>query len=291
MNAPRRSRVRVTALALALTLLAGLAALVPATAAHAAQYRYWTYWWGSGAGWQYASLGPSYDNGRIQDGLVVGWHFGTTGPNGGGAQPPRHSAAVSCPKAPTGQVSIGLVVDFGTSADTPPGDHRPLANAVQVSCVAVSRGSNGAAVLAAAGIDIRWRASDGLVCGLGGYPSTECPALVADPAPTRTPAPSGTHTTAAVTGPGTATATPSGHSPSASRPPSPPPAPAVAGSSPAGAAVGVILPEQTLPAAPAGALAAQAPSSTGSPWPIAVVGLVLAALGAGTWWTRRRGPT
>lgn len=290
MNAPRRSRVRVTAMTLALTLLTGLVALLPAATAHAAQYRYWTYWWGTGSGWQYASLGPSYDRGRIKDRSVVGWRFGTTGPNGGGASPPRRSASFSCPAAQPGQISVELIVDFGTAADAPPGDHRPLSNAVQVSCVQLPDGSNGVAVLNTANISVR-ASSDGLVCGLAGYPSTECAALVADPAPAAakptparsTPAPAATGTTAA-------SPRPTAHSPSPATTTAPTHSPTPSAGTPAatGTTVGVVLPEQTLPAAPAGALSTAASSeSSGSPWPVVGVALLLAALGGGIWWRRR----
>lgn len=176
MSAPRRSRARVAATALALTLTAVGAVLLTSPAASAAQFRYWTYWWGTGAGWRYASLGPSYDSAHLSDQAVLGWRFGVTGPNGGGADPPRQAgsySALGCSSNPkSGTVRVALVVDFGTAADVPPGDTRPLANAVDVQCVQVPVGSNGAQVLAAAGIAVRWRASDGLVCGLDGYPST-----------------------------------------------------------------------------------------------------------------------
>ena len=284
---------------LAVTLLGGLAFLLPAATAQASQYRYWTYWWGRESGWQYASLGPAYDAGRISDGFVLGWRFGTTGANGGGASPPRHSgsyASFHCPKTPAGQLGVALVIDFGTVADVPPGDTRPLANSVIATCVVVPRPSSGANVLGLAGISVRAR-SDGLVCGLDGYPRAECAALVADPAPTPTRGPAPAKTTSAPVGAGsTGTPAPT-HPPVGTSPlatsgkaatPSRSGAPRAASLSPTGTAAGVVAPQQTLPAAPAGALAAQQQSSSGSPWPVAGVLLVMAAVGGGTWWTRRR---
>ncbi|MEO6822150.1 MAG: hypothetical protein ABI468_06750, partial [Candidatus Nanopelagicales bacterium] len=88
---------------LAVTLLGGLAFLLPAATAQASQYRYWTYWWGTGSDWRYASLGPSFDAPHLGDQSVVGWRFGTTGPNGGGAAPPRQSGsytALGCSAQP-----------------------------------------------------------------------------------------------------------------------------------------------------------------------------------------------
>lgn len=276
--------------ALAVILLTGLAILAPATTAQASQFRYWTYWWGTGSAWRYASLGPSFDAPHLTDESVLGWRFGVTGPSGGGAEPPRQSGsytALGCSKAPvSGSLRVALVVDFGTAADAPPGETRPLSNSVVVKCVVVPSGSNGAQVLEAAGISIRWRPSDGIACGLAGYPRTECAALVADPTPTPTHRP--TPVKATVGAAPTRAATPS-HSvvPAETTTPTPP-APTPTAASPSGTAAGVAVPEQTLPAAPAGALAATAQSSSGSPWPVAGVLLVLAALGGGTWWTRRR---
>lgn len=280
--------------ALAVTLLTGLAILLPATTAQASQFRYWTYWWGTGSAWRYASLGPSFDAPHLTDESVLGWRFGVTGPNGGGAEPPRQSGSytvLGCSAAPvSGSLRIALVVDFGAAADAPPGETRPLSNSVLVKCVVVPAGSNGAQVLGAAGINIHWRASDGLVCGLAGYPKTECAAVVADPTPTPTRRPTPAKDTAGA-GP-TIVATPSlSATPTGSTAPTPSaatPTAATAAASPSGTPAGVAVPEQTLPAAPVGALAAAQQSSSGSPWPVAVVLLVLAALGGGTWWKRRR---
>ena len=297
MRRPRPARG--TAIALAVTLLGGLAILLPAAAAQASQYRYWTYWWGHGSGWQYASLGPGYDAGRISDGFVLGWRFGTTGANGGGASPPRHSASYAsfrCPTAPAGQIGVALVVDFGTAADQPPGDHRPLTGSVVATCVTITPHSSGATVLSAARINVTTRA-DNLVCSLDGYPRTECAALVADPAPTPTRPAAPTRTSSASAGAGT-TGTPAPTRTSTDTSPSATPGKAATPSrsatapasspSPTGTSAVVVVPEQTLPAAPAGALAAQTQSGAGSPWPVTGVLLVLAALGGGTWWTRRR---
>jgi cytoskeletal protein RodZ len=180
-------------------------------------------------------------------------------------------------------------VDFGTAADAPPGETRPLSNSVVVTCVVVPTGSNGAQVLAKADISIRWNPSDGLVCGLHGYPKSECAALVADPTPTPTRRPTPAKDTVG-TAP-TRVATPS-HSAApagtttASSTATPTAAPSTA--SPSATPAGVAVPEQTLPAAPVGALAATQQNNSGSPWPVALVVLILGALGGGTWWLRRR---
>jgi hypothetical protein len=303
---------RVTAMALAVAGLGVLGVLAPlATApAQAAQYRYWTYWWGAGSGWQYASLGPAYDSARIGNGFVLGWRFGVTGPNGGGSSPPRHSAGYDsfhCPPTPAGQVGVALVVDFGTAADQPPGDHRPLTGAVLVSCVTLAPHSNGITALGQAGVSFLPRASDGLVCALDGYPSTECAAVVADPtpAPTRTAAPTptrpapnptspagaGTGTTGTATGSRTTSPGSPGPagSPSAGTPARSPgasvsaSAPAVGAASPSGPSA-----EQTLPATSALAVAGADTTSAGTPWPVIAVLVLVAGLGAGTWWARRR---
>jgi hypothetical protein len=61
-------------------------------------YTYWSYWWGVGSSWQYASLGPT---GHVAtDGSVEGWRFGN-GRGTGQDDAPRASVSASrCPVAP-----------------------------------------------------------------------------------------------------------------------------------------------------------------------------------------------
>jgi hypothetical protein len=206
---------RATATALAVAVLGvpvtlGLAvALAPA--AEASTFRYWSYWWGERPGkpsaWQYASQGPATHS--VGDTWVLGWRFATAPENGTSA--PRQSAsfAALCPglDAPVaGSVRVALVVDYGSSADAPPGQSPPTSSTVRVECLTLptSPRVTGSSVLAAAGVPVRTEA--GLVCALDGYPKGECAPLVSAPAPSpsrtsTSPRPSATATAPASTRP------------------------------------------------------------------------------------------
>lgn len=185
----------------AVTVLAGTVAAVSAVtmtaapAQAASEYRWWGYWFASpgASGWTYASVGPAGH--RVDDGAVEGWRFAVAVPNPS-APSPRLSAAGAFDRIcggtprPDGKDRVALVVDFGTGADAPPGEHPPTSS-VRVSCVVVDDRSNALDVLTGAGYHARSDGS-GLVCGLQGYPRSECGAVVKassppKPRPTRTP--------------------------------------------------------------------------------------------------------
>jgi hypothetical protein len=183
---------RATATALAVAVLGvpvtlGLA-VASAPAAEASTYRYWSYWWGERPGkpaaWQYAAQGPATHS--VGDTWVLGWRFATAPENGASA--PRQSASFGalCPGLDTsvsGSVRVALVVDYGTSADAPPGQSPPTTSTVRVECLTLptSPRVTGSSVLAAAGVPVR--SEGGLVCALDGYPKGECAPLVTAPAP------------------------------------------------------------------------------------------------------------
>ena len=66
-----------------------VAAMVGSTPAHAASYRYWSYWWVQDGTWTFATAGPA--SSMPTDGAVEGWHFGITPQSGG--QPPGFAAS------------------------------------------------------------------------------------------------------------------------------------------------------------------------------------------------------
>lgn len=165
------------------TLLAGLLAALalplllagPAQAADA--YRYWTYWWGQDGQWQYASSGPA--DRVVADGSVEGWLFQVSADAVPAAQPePGPVFADLCPGEPAaaaGQVRVAVVVDFGLPTDAAAGQEPP--QEATVACVQVPQGSNGEqALVAAAPV----RTEGGLVCGIGGYPTTGCGDVVTE---------------------------------------------------------------------------------------------------------------
>ncbi len=166
-------------------LLLPLLASAPAHAEDA--YRYWTYWWGAADGsWEYASTGP--DQRTVNDGDVEGWLFVASADPVPATQPGAEpDFAALCPDGEPipGQVRVGVVIDFGSTADTPDGDSIPEGENPQQQCVTVPQGSTGAQVLAAAA-DVR--TESGAVCGIAGYPSTGCFELVQAASPDAEPA-------------------------------------------------------------------------------------------------------
>ncbi|MGD9955063.1 MAG: SCO2322 family protein [Candidatus Nanopelagicales bacterium] len=305
MTSARRGTAAARAAAV-LGVLGGLlvALLVGAPSAEAASYRYWTYWWGQpgSTSWTFAQLGPASD--RPQDGSVIGWRFAVT-TEAGGKKAPRARLPFSalCPDLTTaaaGEKRVAVVVDYGSASDAPPGEKPPGGGTVRVECVTAPEKANASTVLTTAGVSLRF-GSNGLVCGIDGYPRTECAAVVADPtpSPTRTSAKPTPKPTAASSTPAPE---PASTAPSATRSSS------AAGSSsapPGSAAATTAGPTSSSAAPEATATEEQAseeplPVSSGAPVaagpddaaasspvaPLAGVALVL-AIGAGAWWTAR----
>ncbi|MFE0633064.1 SCO2322 family protein [Streptomyces sp. NPDC058864] len=184
-------RPPLTAAALLLALVAALLA----TPAHAATYRYWSFWQRDAAAgtWAYAKTGPALS--RPGDGAVEGWRFGVS-PDADSAARPRGTArfAAVCDGTPArpGTKRIALLLDFGTAADAP---------ASRAACARVPVDATSADALAAVAPPLRYN-SAGLVCAIAGYPATGCGEQVADaaaPPATSSPGPAlGTYGAAAV---------------------------------------------------------------------------------------------
>lgn len=307
MTGARRGTAAARAAAV-LGVLAGLllAVVAAAPAAEAASYRYWTYWWGQpgSTSWTFAQLGPASD--RPKDGAVIGWRFAVTTETGGKkaprAQLPFAALCPSLTSAPDGQKRVAVVVDYGSASDAPPGEKPPGGGTVRVECVTAPTAANASTVLTTAGVSLRF-GDNGLVCGIDGYPRTECAAVVADPTPSpkpssAAPAPKPTRTSAPPSAePGSAA--PSTRTPSSAAPASTTSA-AAASSSAAGPsdASSSAAPEAStsddatseapLPVSSGAPVASGTEGGTGSTplGPLAGAALVL-AVGAGAWWTAR----
>lgn len=322
MPGPRR----IGTLAAAVALAAGVPVL-GAAPAHATSYRYWSYWHVAegGTSWTYSQVGAG--GWRVADGTVEGWHFAVS-PNTRSAAPPRYDAGSVFAKLcgdesqPAGKARVALVLDYGVAADYPAGDGPP-GKPLQGECVIVPERSTGVDVLNDANVTIRDQG--GLICALDGHPATGCGEVVADPdpkptktakpthGPTQKPTHGPSHTAAPTAtrtaGSGRTTpARPTTASPARTHSPTPPDTPTTsttapgsgtssASSDPAGGA------EPTTPSGPATDLTAPEASptlavgftssqtaDTSSPWPAVVVVLVVAALGGGAYWLRRRSP-
>lgn len=162
---------------LRLTAGVAVALLVTATPAVAESgMRYWSYWNESAGTWVYASQGAGTT--LVTDGSVEGWSFVVSSPTGAGAQeprvPPQDAFADICAATPAapGLLRVALVVDPGSPGIAPPGDS-PFT--LTQTCVTVPEGSTGFDVLAAAH---QVRANGGFLCGIDGYPASECAPVV-----------------------------------------------------------------------------------------------------------------
>lgn len=172
--------------------------LVPARRAEAdTAYRYWAFYIANGATWNYSSRGPAAEH--PADGEVQGWRFAVQLDRTGELAPrttPTFDQLCASTPAVSGKLRVGLVLDFGTAADAPTGETRPAQ--IVNGCVQVASGASGADVLlAAVGAGHVRVGSTGLVCGIDGYPKTECAPAVDISRTTQTPTPTTAPTTTA----------------------------------------------------------------------------------------------
>ena len=152
-------------------IAATLLSVAMAPAASAADYRYWTFWTGEPQGtWTFAQKGAA--DITVTNEFVEGWRF-TISPASGSSPQPRIASqyAELCPNptVKSGQVGVAVVIDYGIVDEAPPGETPPASPITK--CVSVPQGSSAADALAAAGVV---RADKGMVCGVNGYPATEC---------------------------------------------------------------------------------------------------------------------
>ena len=168
MTAVRRAALLLLA---ALTLWATAAGPAAATG-----YRYWSFWERDGARWTYATQGPS--TARPADGSVEGFRFAVS-EDSADASRPRGTAdfATICADTPAvgGRKRVGLVIDFGTTADASSGDRPP---ARRTACAVVSEDATTAEALATVAKPLRYD-TNALLCAIGGYPSRGCGEKVA----------------------------------------------------------------------------------------------------------------
>lgn len=168
-----------------------MAAIAPTAGSAQAQvpqatqtYRYWSYWIGGDA-WSYSARGPGF---RVPpDGGVEGWRFVVSPKDGSQASPPATSSRFDdlCPgqpPAPAGQKRIAVVIDPGAPGIAPVGNKAPPKS---VNCITAASAATGLQVLQQV-TTLRFQSS-GLICGIAGFPASECPGQAA--APPSTPKP------------------------------------------------------------------------------------------------------
>ncbi|MFC4468497.1 SCO2322 family protein [Streptomyces xiangluensis] len=152
--------------------------------AHAAGYRYWSFWDRDGDTWVYATQGPS--TARPSDGDVQGFRFSVSEDSRDAAKPRGVTEfATICAKTPArdGSKRVALVLDFGRNADAPSGETPPRA---RTACARVPEDATTADALAAVAKPLRYD-TNALLCAIAGYPRTECGDQVSATEPTATP--------------------------------------------------------------------------------------------------------
>ncbi len=166
-----RPRLRGVLSRLSGILLLLLLGSVGAGQAHAAAYRYWSFWDRDGSAWTYATQGPS--TARPSDGDVQGFRFAVSRDSADAAQP-RGAAdfAAICGEtaARGGEKRVALVVDFGTAADAPAGETPPAA---RTACARVPDDASTAEALASVAKPLRYD-TNAMLCAIAGYPGKGC---------------------------------------------------------------------------------------------------------------------
>jgi len=162
--------------ALAFVLAGAVGVVAPAAGAETA-YRYWSYWSSEPqqTQWSYATEGSGTH--IPADGSIEGWRFGI------GGEAARISPGIAAdfdavcsgvPKPESGK-RVAVVIDSGTPQEAPPGEAPPAA---RTACVVTDSAATGYQVL----LEVASVRTDaGFVCGIDGYPSSECAPLVDAP--------------------------------------------------------------------------------------------------------------
>lgn len=170
---------RIVGIVLA-SLLGALAPtlLVAGSASAADGYKYWNYFHVQGGKFAFAQTGPS---GFVpKEGAVEAYRYGLSSTAAGlppRTEPTTYSFDKLCAdsKAQSGEKRVGVLIDYGTTADAVGGATPPDPRG---ACAVVPSNANGQQVLDAVS-DLR--AEKGLVCGIDGYPAQGCSVTVKNP--------------------------------------------------------------------------------------------------------------
>lgn len=164
---------------IALTGLAALAGMVALSSpAHAeGGYTYWGYYHLADAGWVASNKGAN--DYTAQDGDVEGFRYATTlassmTPDRPPRAMPTFQEVCADAEASQGQKRIGLVLDYGTPQDAGEGDTPPQPEA---ACAVVPTDATTQQALESVK---PLRIQNGLICAVGGYPSSGCATEVED---------------------------------------------------------------------------------------------------------------
>jgi len=159
--------------------VAGAVGVVAPIASAETGYRYWSYWNATDEStdgtWTYATEGSGTH--VPVDGSVEGWRFGIAGEESRirPSFPADFDSICSQQDAVEGSKRVAVVIDPGAPSQAPDGENP---GAVRTECVVAERNATGFQVLAQVA---EVRTDAGFVCGLDGYPASECAPLVEIP--------------------------------------------------------------------------------------------------------------
>ena len=149
------TRTRLRAVRGLCALTAGVCVLVVsgASPAHAASYRYWTYWQATAGAqdWTFASQGPGTF--VPADGAVEGWRYAITTQAASTPPDPAPDFSSVCRSTPeqAHRKRVALVVDSGPTGIGPAGEDAP---ALLTACVVADVDATGYAILSSI-VDVR----------------------------------------------------------------------------------------------------------------------------------------
>ncbi|TDT95441.1 hypothetical protein EDD99_7271 [Streptomyces sp. 846.5] len=170
----RPRRIGAVAGLLATALLLVLAAVTPASAS---SYRYWSFWQGSAGGWTLQQSAPNAN--RPADGSVDGWRFGINVNSAAAAKPgaaPDFATACADTPAVSGKKRVAVVIDYGVAGDVPAGSTLPHPTPF-TACAVLPTDATSDQLLARVAPPLRYD-SNGILCAVGGYPTTGCGVVV-----------------------------------------------------------------------------------------------------------------
>lgn len=175
-SSPRHRRLVVRLLPALLVALLAVLSAGPASAADG--YRYWNYFHITKGAYVFAQTGPA--DFKPKDGAIEAYRYGLSS-TADGIKPRTTATTYSLTdicgstKAGTGEKRVGVLIDYGTAADSASGDALPQPRA---ACAVVPSAANGQQVLDKVA-DVRLQKQ--LTCGIDGYPASSCSVTVKSP--------------------------------------------------------------------------------------------------------------
>jgi len=145
--------------------------------ASAATYRYWNFWTQNANSWSFSPIGPASTN--PVEGSAQAWRFDASSPSVPGVAPADSPDAVferACADVMpiVGTKRVAIVIDSGDPALAPDGE---TPSAPVAYCAVGKVDANGYDLLKTV---VELRTDNGLICGISGYPASECASPVSD---------------------------------------------------------------------------------------------------------------